>query len=345
MATRSLAIPISARTNIVSWLENFRNSGVGLLKQTTLDFFDKGNEYNTNAKVDAFNDKVEIIAKALRANGENVEVSLKGGRYSITLAMLNRLKLENFTPELKALVFDSDGVGLKYDSPDAVKIMDDIHKKGKNWSAIHTELNHINNFKEFAKHGNLTALQWLIDKYGVEHYLRSETQFDESFNILVAGTSEKTAVDFFISSGLIPTALDFVNLDAFLFFTMSTLMRTFFNLSEDSIKKILPFVKFYNNTKIGKDVLNFFELLSVKHQNPELFKLVILDADIISGLVEAIKSKHDDPRVFSGHADFINCLITAYPSMLELFLASNEWECYDNVLELFPEVHDLFIFK
>ena len=55
MAKKLLALPLSGRQNIIAWMETFRNDGV---RQSVMDFFDVGNNYTTNARVEAFNKKV-----------------------------------------------------------------------------------------------------------------------------------------------------------------------------------------------------------------------------------------------------------------------------------------------
>jgi len=91
MAKKLLALPLSARLNVVDWLETFRESYGMSLKQETIDIFDAGNDYNSNSKIEQFNKYVDILITALKKNGANV-TKTQLGRYSLNKKMLDSLK-------------------------------------------------------------------------------------------------------------------------------------------------------------------------------------------------------------------------------------------------------------
>lgn len=323
-------LPLSGRLNIVKWLENFRHSGYGL-KQSAIDYFDQGNDYNTNAKVTEFNKTVKIFVDSLK-NAGLVAGDTPRGRYSITSKMLEKLKYEHLSDKLKAFLFDEDLAKVKFDDPNADKTMAILYAKNKN-----IEFNNRSYFENFAKMGNVKALQWLVDTYGIKNYELNGNKMGQIFRDMIENPKmgEDKTIGFFISTGIMADSLNYGYDDYPAF-----LMRM--DISKSGFEKILPFANFSESRFLSS--YSTFDFLNKLHKkDPSLLKLCKISPDGWTSFIEYVIGKIDSHE-FEGYKTFILALMEVSPSIIQQLIESTGWSAYDKFLELIPGVRDIFIF-
>ena len=330
MAKIQMDLPLSGRLNIVKWLEGFRHSGYGL-KQAAIDYFDQGNDYNTNAKVTDFNKTVKIFVDSMKIAGL-VAGDTPRGRYSITSKMLEKFKYEHISDKLKAFLFDSDLATVKFDDSNAAKVMEALYQKNKN-----IEFNNLVYFENFAVKGNVSAMLWLVEKYGTKNYSLNGNKMGGIFTDMIENTNfgEDKTVDFFIKTGILKETLDYKTDDY-----PSFLMRT--KLSKSGFEKILPLTNF-NESRFLSSYSTFDFLNRLHLVDPSLLKLCNITKDSWIEFADYTIGKISVSD-FKNYESFIRALIETSPLLLEYFLTRTGWSAYNKFLELIPGVRDIFIF-
>lgn len=325
MAKQILSLPLSGRQNIIKWLEKFRNSGEGL-KQSTLDIFDIGNDYTTNAKINGFNKNVDIIKKALEKKGIEIKLTPKG-RYSITSNMLNKLKLEDFTEELRNFVFDKSMAGIKFDDEKIVPLLDKMYKNNEL-----QEFDSLNIFKAFASFANIPALNWLIKTYTLKNYsinFRGKIMIDI---ISELKEHEDKLVDFYISSKIIKEGYELME--------SITIFKSLLDLSHNSLKKILPLIRIEPD-----DMFCFSYLERFVAKNPALLDLFKFNKKEWEILAASCVSYISNEMIFKVNIKFIKTLIEKSSNeFLTCLITKTDWTFHDNVLALVPDIEKIFIF-
>lgn len=321
MAKKLLDLPLSGRKNIIAWLETFRNKGV---KQDVLNYFDQGNNYTSNARVNEFNSKVAIIVRALKANNINIKRTPKG-RYSITAAMLKKIKIDNFTNELHDFVFDDELAKIKFDDKNVVNTLEKLSSK-------HNFI-HLQYFKLFGDNNNLPALKWLINTYGYEHYNFSYIKVSDVFFNLVSEPSldEDDVIDLFIETGILKNYISYIR--------YSTIIQSFNeNLSTKSINKIISTFNITDGS--ARNVWNSLTMFSNK--NVDVLEGLNLNNDGWKLLANTCINDVDK----NNFNEYKNIIIKLN-SISEIFyttLLNSEWNSKELFLELIPEVRDIFLF-
>lgn len=330
MAKIQMDLPLSGRLNIVKWLEGFRHSGYGL-KQSAIDYFDQGNDYNTNAKVTEFNKTVKMFVDSMK-NAGLVAGDTPRGRYSITSKMLEKFKYDHLSDKLKAFLFDSDLATVKFDDSNAASVMEVLYKNNKN-----IEFDNLVYFENFALKGNVTAMLWLVKKYGTKKYNLNGIKMGGIFNGMIENSKfgEDKTVDFFIKTGILKETLDYKVGDYPAF-----LMRL--KLSKDSFEKVLPLTNF-NESRFLSSYSTFDFLNRLHLVDPSLLKLCnITKEGWISFIDYTVNKIHVSD--FKDYESFIRALIETSPDILQNFLSRTSWSAYDKFLELIPGVKEIFIF-
>lgn len=329
MAKKLLALPISARLNIVEWLEKLQTSrDYGFsLKQSTIDIFDKGNEYNSNIKIDEFNSYVEIIIDALKKNGIDVPKT-NLGRYSLNKIMLDSLKIENFTQELKDFVFDKNLTMLNLDDKKIVTYLDKIFKEEKTEYIFKNKKNQSRYFGLFAKHENLPAIKWLIEKCGVENFDLKNSEMMINFKILQNKIGDDAVVDFFISTGIITHSLKSKNC----VYVLIDLNRLLTKKSKD---KLISFLEFTDEHK-GSDMLYVLTHLVVLDKMPEAVKIVDLSENEIMKIVEHVATLTENQ--YDTYESTIRELMYTYPTFIKKLLSYGDLEFSKKLINSIPEL-------
>lgn len=331
MAKIQLDLPFSGRLNIVKWMnDNFRHGGYGL-KQSAVDFFDQGNDYNTNAKVTEFNKVVKMFVDSMKTAGL-VAGDTPRGRYAITSKMLEKFKYEHLSDKLKDFMFDSDLSTVKFDDPNADKAMELVYKKNKN-----VEFNNYVYFVNFAAKANIKALNWLVNTYGQKHYnLNSHTMAAVFIDMMKHGAiGEKKTIEFFISNGILKMSLNYRGDDY-----PSLLMKTHF--SKDGYSDILPLVNFKESRFLSQYTLHDF-MANLSLISPDLLKLCDMNIDDWIELVDYSIGRISNSD-FSDFKPYIIALMNIDPQILQHLVNSTNWSAHDKFLELIPEIRDIFIF-
>jgi hypothetical protein len=316
MASKLLSLPLSGRLNIIEWLETFRNSQCGL-REEILDYFGRGNNYTSNLKIDEFNKKVEIIVSALKANGIEIKKTPKG-RYSITAAMLKKLTIDKFTPELRKFFFDADLSSIKYDDPNVVPILDKLYKENKL-----TNFSDIKYFQLFYKFHNLPAMEWLVKTYGVKNYPIIDNNWVASILLNCRSLDrEDETIDFYIKMGIIRDGKVLTGLSVYTY----PFLR---NLSSRSLEKILPFVRI-SSTAIGQVVIKNMSDLYV--ENPKYLDFFKFSDDEWKQL--AISLLKDDKILFD--EDLIADLNSRSKVFVKTISAERDWKHWGEFIKLTP---------
>ncbi len=324
-------LPLSGRLNIVKWMEdNFRHSGYGL-KQSAVDFFNQGNNYNTNALVTEFNKVTKMFVASMK-NAGLVAGDTPKGRYSVTASMLAKFKYEHLSDKLKAFMFDADLATVKFDDPNADKAMEKVYFKNKK-----AEFDNYEYFVNFAKKGNLKAMSWLVSAYGPKHYNLNGNTLSSLFDEMMKNPAigEMKTIDFFLSNGVLKLSLDYKDDDY-----PALLMKT--SLSEEGYKKILPLVNFTESRFLSQYTLHDF-MANLSLISPDLLKLCKMDIDAWINLVDYSMGRISK-KEFSDFKPYIQALMAVDPEIFNHFLNSTDWPAHEKFLELIPEVRDIFIF-
>jgi len=319
-----MSLPLSGRLNIVKWLETFRNNGKGL-NQSTIDFFDAGNNYVTNEKIDMFNKKVNILVKAINKAGITIKKTPRG-RYSITYAMLKKIKLEDFTEELSKFVFDENLVGIQYDDKNITKTLSKLYKENKLIGFDNGKY-----FKIFADYGNIPALEWLVKTYGIVKYdINSNYMVDV---ILTPSPYDADIIKLCIKHNIL-------KFDSELFSFLENFKKVFL-LSPEAIKQIIPLINIQDDQWYG----NTFFLKYIFEYNEDYLKLIKADEDGWYKIAEYYTNYISGHKVkYLQHSDCVGALMTLYPSFLKRILELTEWPFYNDIFEYIPEIKDIFIF-
>lgn len=327
MASKLLALPLSGRKNIVDWLNTFRTSGLGL-KQSALDSFDQGNNYTSNAKIDEFNKKVEILVKSMKAAGIDIGATPKG-RYSITARMLKSFTPPMFSDALKNLFFDPELAKVDFADKNAPKVLEELYTQNKR-----VELDNMETYQAFADHDNIPAIEWLIKTYGAKNYRFMYTAALDAFLTLVSKSAlgEDKIIDMYIANGVIGISLDFDSHP----FVLDKLK----NLSIPTLKRIIPLIKFREED--GKISYYLFNMLdSYQKVDDSLISLFPISD---KNWMHLVNHTIDFVGEIKKYEHLLLAFIKYAPYYLEEMLKHSEWRLYEEFLGLLPEVRDIFIF-
>jgi len=106
------------------------------------------------------------------------------------------LTVENFTPELKTIVFDPTYQNIKFGDPNIIKELNNLYdsKKLKDFDNILT-------LECFLLHKNLEGVEWLVNKYGVDKFSIKNKETQRL--IIKNANNEENLINFFIRVGII----------------------------------------------------------------------------------------------------------------------------------------------
>lgn len=325
-----LLLPLSARKNIVSWLESYRDRGLSI-KQSAISFFDAGNSYTSIAKKKDFNKKVEWIVSSLENAGITVKKTPKG-RYSITSKMLSKITPEDLDSEFKKWAFSDDSIGIDFADKNITPTLQKLYDSGHL-----DEFNDVKIFQAFAKNGNIPALRWLVKTFGVDNYPYTNKKIEET--LIIEFTSDDFKVhedilDFYIESGIINGKRDGNK-------NYPPLWQLARSKNENVVKKILPFVNIPADTNINLIISEINKMLP-KFENV-LNKYLNFNENDWKVIVDGLMTLDDRVDFESQLADFFICLMH-YPEFKKLILEKKDFVYYENILNTLPEVREIFIF-
>lgn len=330
MAKNLLDLPLSGRQNIIKWIESFSNSGMGL-NESTLDLFDAGNNYTSNAKVDDFNKKVGILVRAFKSIGMPIKRTPKG-RYSITFAMLKKLTLNNMTDELKDFIFDESLSELKFDDKNADKVMAKLKSEGKDFSSFRY-------FNRFLETQNLIAIDWLVKNY---KYTLRHSPLEEAVRFFAEKNNHDIVdnlIDIYIKNGLI-SKNEFIKGK---WYYHPNWFRK--NISELSLRKLIKFITLPNSLRDfpSTNMFNGVKSGYFDIKNDLLNNLTFSD-DEWKKMAGACKQIISDKKSFREYETYIKKLMELSDVFTQELINSTDWSAYTEFLSLIPEIKDIFIF-
>lgn len=330
MASIQLDLPLSGRLNIVQWMENFRHQGFGL-KQGAIDFFDQGNYYNTNKKVKEFNKIVSYFLDSLKNAGIESKSTPKG-RFSVTTKMLEKLKYEHLTDELKDFLFDEKLSNIRFDDKNIVKLLTSLYAENND-----IEFNNMSYFENFALYGNLPALSWLVKTYGVEHYNLNSIKMGNIFRAMIDNKllGESKTIDFFSSHGILKNSLNYGPDDY-----PSFVLRL--KLSKQGFETVLPHVDF-SKSKFLSTYSAFNFLYDLHTIDQSLLKLCNMTIESWKTIADYVVDKINNQN-FDSFESFVISLMNTSEEIKQHMIEKENWVAYNKFINLMPEVRDIFFF-
>jgi len=332
----SLNLSLSARKNIMKWLEKLREDGIGI-KQSAISFFDQGNNYKSIARKELFNKTSEMIIDAIRNSGQSIS-STPTGRYAISAAKLKKVKPEHFSDELKEWAIDEDLNEISFSSPFTVGKLTQLDKEGKL-----ENFDHIKIFEEFGKFRNIPAMEWLIKKYGADNY---------PWNTFEDGGFKGRIVQKILYDNLDEKIINEEILDLYMKYAIirpsniaeHQTIPPVWIIAENNdkiIKKLVRYIGFSEDTT-GDSLIG--ELASFFPDKKDIFldNITFIDnewEELAKGLVKRV-----DNRGLGMWEDLVIALMEKSDKFKEVLTKETDWEYYEDVLKLLPEVREIFIF-
>jgi len=333
----SLNLSLSARKNIIKWLENLRNDGVGI-KQSAISFFDQGNNYKSVARKELFNNIGELIIDAIRNSGQSIALT-PTGRYAISASKLKKVKPEHFNDKLKEWAIDENLDKISFSDPFTVGKLTQLDKEGKL-----ENFDHIKIFEKFGKFRNIPAMEWLIKKYGADNYPWDSMNKDSNFtgnivqSILYDDVDEKI-----INEKVLDLYMKYAIMRPSNIAERPTIPPAWIiaKNNDSIIKKLVPYLGF------SKDVIEdsvISELRAFFPEKKDIFLNNIAFTDdewekLARGLINSV-----DNRGVDIWENLIIALMEKSNKFTEVLSKETDWKYYEDVLKLLPEVRAIFIF-